>query len=331
MGSVALAIAVALSGSASGEAPAPTPASPPPLSVAAPRQKSFLVRPYFGISSLDFHLDTPDAKRSLQYMPNNRPFIGLKLGYKGLTISGSIDIPGDDVDAQRGKTDYLDLQIGKGFRLGGRELFVGGFFQVYQGFYLDNTAAVDPAASGYLVRPDVWALTFGASGTYYLNREFSHEGTFSEMRPRAGSGGSWLLRSTIGVLGFESDDEVRLIPDTVQADYGDAAGMYTMTSAFITAQGGYAYDWRIWRQLLLAGELAGGVTLGSQTYRLEGGADTDEGSIGLAGALHVALGYGGETFHGGVSLGMEYENVSARRLDMTFFRFILLMAAGARF
>jgi hypothetical protein len=311
----------------------PAPAAMPTTEAQPARgndEKNFLVRPYIGFTSLDFDLTSASGK-VINYSPNSAPFMGLKLGYHGYTISGSIDIPGDNEDGLYGKTDYLDLRVGKAFHLRGHELFVEGFFSVYQGFYIDNTASIDPSVQGYITRPDLWAMTFGGSATYYFNESFSHDATFNELKPRAGSGGSWLARAAAGFLGFQSDDEKGIVPSTVLADFGDAASMYTLTSAFLGVQGGYAYDWRIWRQLMLAGSLSAGMTLASQTYRLEGGSDTDEGSVGYSAGLNAALGWGGETFHGGLSFSMAADGVKARQVDMTFYRFAMIICFGARF
>jgi hypothetical protein len=293
-------------------------------------EKKFLVRPYTGFTSLDFDLTAP-AGREVKFTPNSPLFVGLKLGYKGFTISGSVDLPIAEDQDTYGKTDYLDLHIGKGFHLVGHELYVEGFLQYYEGFYLENTHDLDPSVAGYLKRPDLWATSLGVAATYYFNKTFSQDTTFNEMKPREHSGGSWLVRATLAAMGFESNEKKGLIPETVRRDFGGAATMYSLASGFIDLQGGYAYDWRIWRQLLLAGAVTLGPTLSHQVYRMEDGSSASEGSVGAAASVQFGLGYGGETFHGGLSAWVTVEDVYARNVDISFYRLAFTLSGGARF
>jgi hypothetical protein len=56
-----------------------------------------------------------------------------------------------------------------------------------------------------------------------------------------------------------------------------------------------------------------------------------EGSVGWTGSIFAALGYGGETFHGGASMSMNVEGMRAKAVDVDFFRFQFIFLAGARF
>ena len=309
----------------------PPPAASPPAanSAEAVPEKRFLVRPFMGMTSLDVTF-TGKSGTEVRFTPNSQPFIGLKLGYRGYAISSSTTVSVGD-EATYGKSNVFDVQVGKAFRVWARELFAELFFQGYQGYYIENTSAVAPTVTGYIIRPDMFGFTFGLSGIYYLNRAFSHDDTFGEMRPRAASGGSWLVRASLGVQGISSDDETPFFPAAVRASFGEAATMYSFDSGFVSISAGYAYDWRIWRQLFLAGAASGGLSAATTTYRLVGTENIQEGSVGWTGSIFAALGYGGETFHGGASMSMNLEGMRAKAVDVDFFRFQFIFLAGARF
>lgn len=155
------------------------PQTVPPAEVGAAEtvpEKRFLVRPFVGMTSLDVTF-TGESDTEVKFTPNSQPFIGLKLGYSGYAISGSTSVSAGD-EATYGESFIFDVQIGKAFRLWARELFAELFLQGYQGYHIANTNAIDPNATGYIIRPDMFGFTFGLSGIYYLNREFSHDDTF---------------------------------------------------------------------------------------------------------------------------------------------------------
>ncbi len=292
-------------------------------------EKRFLIRPFIGMTSLDVTF-TGQSGTEVDFTPNSQPFIGVKLGYKGYAISGSTTVSAGD-EATYGKSNIFDVQVGKSFRIWGHELLAELFFQGYQGYYIENTSAVDPTATGYIIRPDMFGYTFGLSGIYYLNEAFSHDDTFGEMKPRAASSGSWLIRGSLGVQGISSDDDTPFFPVAVRASFGEAGTMYRFDSGFASISAGYAYDWRIYRQLFLAGALMGGVSAATSTYRLVGTDDINEGALGWTGSLFAALGYAGETFHGGLSMASNLEGMRAKAVDVDFFRWQFLLLGGARF
>lgn len=300
-----------------------------PQATASDSDKPFLVRPYTGMTSLGITFKS-DSGKSVEFSPNSPMFIGLKLGYKGYALSGSAATSPAD-QATYGKSKIFDLQLGKAFQVMQRELLVELFLQNYQGYYIENTRSVDPTATGKIIRSDLSGTTFGFSAIYYLSETFSHDATFGEMKPSSESHGSWLIRASLGVQGMSSDSDTAFFPATVRASFGDAATMHAFNSGFISLSGGYAYDWRFWDQLYLAGAIAGGLSAATSTYRLSGTSNLHEASVGVTSTAFLALGYGGETFHGGLCASGNLESMKAKTLDVQFYRGQVLLMAGARF
>lgn len=323
--------------SPSPQAAAPAPAgAQPAVDLAAspageqPEQARFLIRPYVGMTSLDVTL-TSDSGKEVDLKPNMPFFTGLKLGYKGYSISGSARVSSVDDEATHGKSDSFDIQVGKAIRVKEHDLLLEGFLQRYHGYFIENTKDLDSAATGHMLRPDLSSYTFGVSGLLYLNRAFSHDATFGDFLPRKSSGGSWFLRASLGMQGMSSDDDTPFLPLAARADFGKGATMHAFGSGFVSASAGYAYDWRFLRRFLLAGAIGGGFSAARSSYRLTETNDINETAVGVTVSLFMAFAYVGDTFHAGVVVAGNLESMKASTIDMGFMRMQVLEFVGMRF
>jgi uncharacterized protein DUF4421 len=289
-------------------------------------EKRFLIRPFIAMDQLS--LDVTRGDTTLAFVPNTQLALGLRLGYSGFSVSASVDIEASEDEAVYGKSDYLALQAGRGFRVAGRELFISGFLQYHEGLYLESSSDIAPG-SGPLVFPEMTLVSLGVNASYYSNPEFSFDDTFVEFRPRAHTVGSWTLRLSTGLMGFDNADQP-VIPEQRRASFGDQAGLTASAALYLGAMGGYTIDVRFFDSWCLAGSLLLGATLAREYHETDRGAERGV-TLGPAALVALAFGYSGETFHAGIFAHADAEAYKAGPVEQDITRIAVAAFAGVRF
>ncbi|HTV17951.1 MAG TPA: DUF4421 family protein [Polyangiaceae bacterium] len=289
-------------------------------------EQKFLIRPFIALDELSLELTRGDD--ALSFVPNTQLAAGLRVGYAGFTLSGSIDVEASEDPAVYGKTEYLALQAGRAFRVAERELFISAFLQYHEGMYLENSADIAPDASP-IVLPEMVVLSLGLTATYYLNPEFSFDDTFIEFRPRPDTVGSWTLRLSTGLMGFDNGG-VPVVPEQRRASFGDEGTLDSSSALYVGAMGGYSLDFRFFDSWCLAGSLLVGATVASERHHVEQG--RREGATLAPSALFaLAFGYSGETFHSGLYTSADLESSKSGAVEQALTRVAVAIFAGVRF
>jgi hypothetical protein len=286
----------------------------------------FLVRPFFALDQLSLELSR--GRETLSFVPNTQLAVGLRLGYAGFTISASVDVQASEDPRVYGKTEYLALQTGRAFRIAQRELFVSLFLQYHEGLYIENTSDI-PSASLPILLPEMSVLSLGATAAYYLNPEFSYDATFVEFRPRAETVGSWTLRMSTGLMGFDNRD-LPVIPESLRARFGAQGTLSDSGALYVGGTGGYCLDLRLLQRWFLAASLLAGVTLAREGHTTDLG--TEQGTtLAPSVAFAVALGYAGDTLHAGLTGSADLEGSKAGSVEQQIIRTAVALLVGVRF
>lgn len=312
-------------------APASAQAAEPSAATAKPGEpdehdKLFLIRPFVALDELSLELTR--GSQTLSFVPNTQLAVGLRLAYAGFSISGSVDVEASEDPEVYGTSDYLALQAGRAFRVAERELFISAFLQYHEGLYLENSVDIVPDSSPILL-PEMVVLSLGLTATYYLNPEFSFDDTFIEFRPRLQTVGSWTLRLSTGLMGFDNAG-VSVVPEPLRASFGDEGTLNWSSAFYVGAMGGYSIDFRFFDHWCLAGSLMAGATVASERHDIEQG--RREGTTLAPAALFaIAFGYSGETFHSGIFAYVDLESYNAGPVEQNIIRAAAALFAGVRF
>lgn len=291
-----------------------------------PVKKKFLIRPFLAVDMMALELTR--GSTSVEYAPNSQVAVGVRAGYAGVTLSASFDVGASEDPALYGKTEYLALQAGRAFRVAERELFVTLFLHYYEGMYIEDSSAIIDGAPP-IVLPDMTVLSLGATATYYLNPELSYDDTFIEFLPRRDTVGSWTLRMSAGLMGFDNDGQP-VLPEPIRPRFGEVGTLSRSGALYVGAMGGYTLDLRFWTRGLLAASLMFGATVARE------GHDTDAGNsrsftVAPSGMLALALGYAGDTFHSGLLTTADLESSQAGPAEEALIRASVALFVGVRF
>lgn len=290
------------------------------------QEKKFLIRPFIAMDQLS--LEVTRGETTLDFVPNTQLAVGMRVGYSGFSISASFDVESSEDEDVYGKTDYLALQAGRAFRVADRELFISGFLQYHEGLYLENSGDIAPD-SGPLVFPKMTVLSLGLNASYYLNPEFSFDDTFIEFRPREHSVGSWTLRLSTGLMGYDNAD-LPVVPEQVRARFGTEGTLTGSSALYLGAMGGYTVDFRFFDSWCLAGSLLVGATVAREGHQTDV-RDKQSTTLAPSALFALALGYSGETFHAGIFTYADAEAYKSGPIEQTITRIAVALFMGVRF
>lgn len=285
----------------------------------------------FGVTVPRLELEaTPreSAAPKLRFKPNapNKTFLSFAYDWFGATASAVSPVSSESERLQ-GESKASDYQ----FRFHFTHFSAEVFYQKYRGYYIENTADVDPSWSAgqpHRLLPDLSTEHVGGSFTYVFSPEtYSMAAAFDQTRRQTESGGSWLANVSFNRHAFDNPDT--LVPADAAPDYGDFARVRAGRLESLTLGGGGAYT-------LVAGSYfasaKGMLNLGSTRvqYSRTDGSFSEWGS-GTQFHGKLALGYNGLRFISGASLAVDSATVNVEKTDLTFQTFDLSLFLGTRF
>jgi hypothetical protein len=200
---------------------------------------------------------------------------------------------------------------------------VSVFLQYHEGLYIDD-AGSDP-----VVLPEMNVFSLGGTVTYYLNPEFSYDASFVEFQPRGSSIGSWTFRMSTGLMGFDNDG-APVIPEPQRPAFGSVGSLSQSGALYVGAMGGYSIDLRFWGNCFLGSSLLVGATVAREGHRTDRGLERG-GSLAASALFAIALGYAGDTFHGGLFASADLEGSKAGPAEQDIIRTAVAVFAGVRF
>jgi hypothetical protein len=294
--------------------------------VPAEEEKTFLVRPFFKAGW--FEAEIAADEEDLEFVPNPMMDMGVKLGYKKLAASISFGVSRLEDEEEYGTSSGFNAEISYPFRVSQRELSTTAFFHSNE-----DLSTQAPGSDRYTI-DGMDVLDAGIEGVLFLNPRFSMKKIIDELEPRSGNSGSWLVRSSAGVmyLGFieEAADRV-FIPTELSASVGDLADLHLFRNIYSSVSGGYAYDWNFSRSFFFTVLGSLGMTVSRLDLSYSG--DGSDGSWTTGPSVSVLLGltYAGPKFHAGLSSSVSQESAQVGDVLISGSRTSVLLFAGARF
>jgi len=281
----------------------------------APPKDTLGVR--IGIMSPQLFADIKDNKSNaagtpIKYQPNSNSRTALTLFYSHFSLTGSVSNPlSDEEKLNKGSSRVEDYQFRFYYKYGTWDFF----YQNYQGYFIDNSADIDPAYSGVtkIQRPDIKTSHAGVQYFYIPNPEYySLGGTFEQNIRQIESGGSVFYSGYIGQHSIKGDSP--LVPSNLASGYGTFANFKEGHFQNVRIGIGYGYTFVFYKMYL--GFLFG-VSNGIQQQKFDLITETFDLWVGANGAnLKVGFGYNGEKFYSGFQYVMDNTSINFNEYTM---------------
>lgn len=220
-------------------------------------------------TSNNFTLDYRDENLRVDMIPNQKTTVGLAVQYNIISFSLGF-----------APKIFADNRDNKGSRMTSFSfnLFPGRFFQHFD-LYYQKGITLDYRGIGSLYMPGIETMKIGGSTSYFFNRNFSFTASAFQNAKQLKSAGSFAPTLSYYYTQFNFKDEPALPDD--KAHFTD-----------IALAPAYYYNWVIGKNFLVSS----GASLGA-------GVTIDDASTNLLinGSLHLAPGYNGERWFGGLN------------------------------
>ncbi|HRG53147.1 MAG TPA: DUF4421 family protein [Bacteroidia bacterium] len=189
--------------------------------------------------SLRINLQEKVSGNTLQYYPTPTYSTGL---FVNTSLFGFYVMPGfmsiHQGSKRRGTSDFNDYQL----NIYSKRFFFDISFQIYKGFYLNNTYSYDPYQNqaNYYQRSDLSAIS-GGFNIYYVfnNKRFSYRAPFSFTQSQIKSAGSFIIGTYLSDFSFTADSSV--IDDRIQYMFPNFPLLKSGNSFSTGLSFGYAY------------------------------------------------------------------------------------------
>jgi hypothetical protein len=211
------------------------------------------IRPTMAVVMTNFGISSADDAETVEYQPNIRSRIGAAVGYRGVYLSGTLQLPGSEKETDiYGKTDSTDIQFNYHHRQTGCYLY----YQNYKGFYTEKGGVVE-------TRPDIRLRGAGADVYFALNgRRFSWLAATGQSERQLKSAGSWIAMASAYYLSIDAD--APLVPAAVAADFGPIADLIDGEFFTLSGSAGYGYSYVFFDDFFISG--VGLLALGVQFH-----------------------------------------------------------------
>jgi hypothetical protein len=194
--------------------------------------------------ALDVETSTGKGDNPVNYKPSPYTKTFLGLGYRNLGIYLSTKNPSSEEDtAKYGSSQSTDFQ----FSFYGTHWTQYYYYQIYKGYYVDNTNEVDPSQlpNTYIRREDLSTIHYGATFIYNFQPErYSIGATFAQNGRQKESGGAWL--ASVGLHDHRFSGSQDILPPTVASKYGELATLESGDIREVSLGGGGGYTWTGW-------------------------------------------------------------------------------------
>jgi len=258
------------------------------------KDKFMTLRAYAEVPSYEIDIKSESSGNEVVWMPNIRVLTGVDISLNDFPIGGGYAWANGTPPGSAGiygNTNYQDYRLG----LTLKSFHADANYQTYDGFYVNNTTAVNPAfGGGYIQDPNLAAVNISAKGTFILNPDnFSYAAALGQNARQEASGGSWLIGFAVASTSFASSNY--LIPGPFQNTYGQDQLIKNVQFYDAVFTGGYGYTFA-WTQRFFT-SLILDVGLGGE-YRTYGNGvtQTNSGGTSTKADILISTGYNGDTF-----------------------------------
>ncbi|MFH1377621.1 MAG: DUF4421 family protein [Planctomycetota bacterium] len=211
------------------------------------------IRPTMAIMMTNFGISSADDADTVEYQPNIRSRVGAAVGYRGVYLSGTLQLPGSEKETDiYGKTDSTDFQFNYHLRQTGCYLY----YQNYKGFYTEKGGVIE-------TRPDIRLRGAGADLYFALNgRRFSWLAATGQSERQLKSAGSWIAMASAYYMSIDGD--APLVPAAYAADFGPIADLIDGEFFTLSGAAGYGYSYVFFDDFFISG--VGLLALGVQFH-----------------------------------------------------------------
>lgn len=281
----------------------------------SPPQKTLNVKLGIVVPSLgtEFKPAEDGAAKPVSYQPSGTSRTAMALGYGPFGLTASIRNPIDAEERRtRGETSVDDWQLRFYGKYGIWELF----YQNYMGFFVENSAEIDPSLGENdpkIQRPDFRSVHYGLQ--YFRNLspdEYSMGAAFDHGVYQTKSGGSWILTGTISRHRLAADSS--LIPAQVTTSYTDLDGFKDGEFLGARVGGGYGYNF-VWAPYYIG--LMGTLSYGPQQQRYTLANEyVERGSFFGGGSLKAAIGANGPGSFWGLQMSYDLTTIQIKQSNI---------------
>lgn len=294
-------------------------------------QSAVTIKPFAETATYGYVLKPIDGGgQEVDWNPNTVGTTGIEIflnGLIGFGIAGrGVMSNTDQVD--KGNTNYEDWR----FSLAYPSFLIQVDYQQFQGFYVNNTATVDPTIAGATPKiqaPNMSLQNFAVDFTWIMKPEsYSIEAALDQTVRQEESGGSWLLSAHASETDLTNDSSI--VPAQVRSQYGIDQNVNSAHFHSVLFGGGYGYTIVLWKKLFAT--IQGTLGLGPQWTDYSDGVRSKQFGQGMSEANGlIAVGYNGDTYFTSAHLIANSTNFRTESLSVTSNLFAFRLAVGARF
>lgn len=204
--------------------------------------RRLLLKPFIEIpgQSLEF-TNSIDKSAKVRWTPNYRAKTGISISYAGIggfSVSGMSELAKESAEL-KGVSRITDYR----FRFPWRHFMLSLAYQKNQGFYIDNTGAIDTSLVGqYIKNPDMLMETKSLLAIFVANPEFSLSAFLDHSERQTRSGGSWLIVGKVAEASFRDPTQnFGLIPTAIRSRFQPESLVHEGQFRSMGIGGGYGH------------------------------------------------------------------------------------------
>ena len=175
---------------------------------------------------------------TMRMQPNGSGSLGFGFNYKRLGLGISVGFPTSAKDNEKfGKSKRFDMQMS----YYGKKLAIDGFFQNFEGYYLDNPNSITTwNEENYPQNGDLRVSSLGGTFHYIFNSDkYSYKAAYLRNQIQKMSAGSFIA----GLFAFfdEVISDNGLVPESLPASIRESADIKNFSTKSVGITGGYTY------------------------------------------------------------------------------------------
>ncbi len=247
--------------------------------------------------SLGFDARNIKTNDAIRYRPNSRTSLGVGLYLFEVLAEITFSVPEEPSSVEKfGSTRVRDVQLNAIGKFWGAD----AYWQRYNGFYLDNSAA---AVNGiFPQRADIKATNFGMSGFYVFNRQkFSLRSAYNFSEHQLKRGGSWMVIGTVNSFRISGDSSFFESTDP-------SSELVSMRYTTLGLAPGYSYSY-VYQNFFFNGTVGFGPAHNWMFIRHPDGKEVNSVSINSYSLVRLGIGYNSDRFFGGLGFSVQSRNL----------------------
>jgi len=245
-------------------------------------------------------LNVNDAQ-SLKLAPLGTSSLGFGFNYKWLGLGVAFGLPSAPSKIEKyGKTKRFDFQL----NIYSKKFVVDAFAQQYNGFYIENPAALTNWTASYFPQRDsMQTFSLGIGGYYvFNNKKLSYRAAYVRNAIQKKSAGSLLLGGfySLDYAGFKNGTTKSFIPNYFPTAVQDSFALNAYVSKSFGISFGYTYT-LVWKKFFINLSLITGIGIKNLTVVTSTGEQKTKTGSASRMIGRTALGYEGKHFLIGVT------------------------------